>query len=76
MAIYYQCKHCQSRLGMLEKKDVTEQELGFDRLTQEERQDIIFNDLYGDTYVHITCESCQETLDRYPERNAWSYLIQ
>lgn len=76
MAIHYRCRHCQAKIGTLEQKEWTDRQLGFDLLTQEERQDIIFNDNNGDTYVHIICENCQEMLELYPERMLWTHLIQ
>lgn len=75
MAIYYRCRHCQNNIGMLEDRGWTDRDLGFDRLTQEERNDIILHD-NGNTYVYVICDHCQEILDHYPDRILSPYLIQ
>ncbi|SFJ35522.1 anti-sigma-F factor Fin [Thermoflavimicrobium dichotomicum] len=69
MAIEYICRYCQIYLGRIDPDGLTEAQLGFDQLTPEERKDIITNDIDGNQYVHVVCETCQEVLESYPERS-------
>jgi hypothetical protein len=46
---------------------VSEQELGFHTLTPEERRDILQYRENGDIIAQVTCEHCQESLERNPE---------
>nr|WP_241154332.1 anti-sigma-F factor Fin [Staphylospora marina] len=66
--IVYVCRHCGARLGELNEDGLTESRLGFDRLTPDERKDIITNDMNGNQIVRVTCESCQQVLESHPER--------
>lgn len=74
MAIYYLCRHCGLSLGHIADGQVSESQLGFDRLTPEERKDIITNDMDGNQVVNITCESCQQVLETHPERMLYPSL--
>jgi hypothetical protein len=69
MAIEYVCRYCHVHMGRIDSDTLTESELGFDQLTPEERKDIITSDIFGNCYVHIVCESCQEVLEGHPERS-------
>ena len=76
MIYEYQCRYCHIHLGSIDATGLSEQQLGFDRLTPEERGDIITSNVAGKTLIRVTCESCQEVLERYPERSILPYLIQ
>lgn len=76
MAIYYYCRHCQVQVGSLEQTILSTSELGFDHLTQEERQEMISYDGSGNVYVKVICEDCQEALERNPEFHQIDNFIQ
>ncbi|SEN64102.1 anti-sigma-F factor Fin family protein [Lihuaxuella thermophila] len=75
MAIDYICRYCNAFLGKLEGDGLTDQDLGFDQLTPEERKDIITSDANGNTRVRVVCESCQEMLDNNPDLSLYPYLF-
>jgi len=54
-------------MGMIDGRDITEQQLGFHFLTPEERSDIISYNLNGDVTVKVVCDFCREALDANPE---------
>ncbi|MBC8015186.1 MAG: DUF2757 family protein [Sporomusaceae bacterium] len=63
MKIYYTCENCGESIDMIEVDRVDEAKFGFDRLTAEERQDIIKTDsLANAMYVHSLCDECIESL--------------
>jgi hypothetical protein len=68
LTIVYVCRHCGITLGILEGTGLSEEKLGFDQLTPDERRDIITNDMDGNQIVRVTCESCQQVLESHPER--------
>lgn len=67
MKLQYICRYCKSPLGEIESTGLTEQQLGFDLLTEEERKDIITSNINGIQQVQIVCETCQQTLEKNPE---------
>lgn len=67
MAVNYICKHCRSFIGRIEQSNVTEQQLGFQLLTPEERGDIIAYDASGDVTVKIACDYCNEAINSNPD---------
>jgi hypothetical protein len=70
----YLCRYCQQELGTLDSSKVTESQLGLDRLTPDERKDIITNDANGICQIYVTCEYCQQVLSENPERILLPYL--
>ncbi|MBD1372462.1 DUF2757 family protein [Hazenella sp. IB182357] len=64
MHLQYICRSCNQYLGMIDPKEVTDRQLGFDRLTPDERKDIITSDAHGNTFVRVTCEVCQDVLEK------------
>jgi hypothetical protein len=75
MSIQYICRYCQTKMGSLDGHELTESQLGFDQLTAEERADIITSDIDGSCQVRVVCESCQQLLERFPERVLDQYLF-
>ncbi|WP_341280319.1 anti-sigma-F factor Fin family protein [Paenibacillus sp. FSL H8-0537] len=68
MAVNYICKHCRTAIGTIAGGgEITEQQLGFDFLTLEERSDIITYDQHGDVTVKVICDYCREALEANPE---------
>lgn len=67
MSIRYVCRYCAHQMGQITRSVVSEEELGFQMLTQEEKESIVVYEENGDMLVQVVCEHCQETLHRYPE---------
>jgi hypothetical protein len=67
MTIRYICPHCGILHAAIDHPEATEERLGFDSLTPEERKHIISYKANGDTVAYITCEHCSEAIHRYPE---------
>lgn len=79
MAIHYYCRHCNVNVGSLENtagQPISTNQLGFDHLTGEERQEMISYDSKGDVHVKTICEDCQEALDRNPDFHQYESFIQ
>lgn len=66
MSIHYVCRYCNHHIGQIEEP-VTEEQLGFQSLTAEERENIISYQENGDIQANVVCEHCQETIQRQPE---------
>lgn len=63
MKIYYTCEYCGDHIDILETEEIDEAQLGFDCLTEEERQDIIKIDkTTGTMYVYALCDNCIQLL--------------
>ncbi|MDQ0273097.1 anti-sigma-F factor Fin family protein [Cytobacillus purgationiresistens] len=75
MAIHYYCRHCDTKLGSIEEKSVHAEHLGFHKLNDEERQDMISYNSSGDMQVKAICEDCQESLERNPDYHQQDFLI-
>ncbi|MBP3039319.1 anti-sigma-F factor Fin family protein [Bacillaceae bacterium Marseille-Q3522] len=76
MAIYYHCRHCGVKLGEIDSLMTETEKLGFHKLNDEERQEMItYDQTNGNIYVKTICEDCQELLERYPEFHQQDYLI-
>jgi hypothetical protein len=67
MMVKYVCRHCRSSLGEIRQQDVSEQQLGFQFLTPEERSDIIAYNHQGHTIVKVICDYCNEAFHANPE---------
>lgn len=76
MAIHYNCRHCGTRIGTIEKTSVTSESLGLDKLTEQERMEMVSYDSAGDIYITSICEDCQEALERNPDYHQFGFLIQ
>ncbi|MBM4765310.1 anti-sigma-F factor Fin family protein [Bacillus sp. B15-48] len=75
MAMHYYCRHCGISIGKIDKVDVHSESLGFHKLTDEERHDMINYEQNGDIHIKSICEDCQESLERNPNYHANDYLI-
>jgi hypothetical protein len=76
LAIYYHCHHCGVNIGTIHQLAVDSERLGFHTLSDEERQEMVSYDQYGDIHVTSICEDCQELLQRNPEYHQYDFLIQ
>ncbi|MDQ7861231.1 anti-sigma-F factor Fin family protein [Peribacillus frigoritolerans] len=75
MALHYRCRHCGTKLGSIEAHSLSTEQLGFNQLTNEERQEMIVYDSEGDMHVRAICEDCHESLQRNPDLYENDYII-
>ncbi|WP_221569253.1 anti-sigma-F factor Fin family protein [Alkalihalobacillus sp. TS-13] len=76
MAVYYSCKHCGVHIGKLDVSSTASTNLGFDHLSDQEREEYISYDDQGHVYVKSICEDCYEMLRRNPDLHALDTFIQ
>ncbi|MCO4852306.1 anti-sigma-F factor Fin [Bacillus vallismortis] len=76
MALHYYCRHCGVKVGSLESSMVSTDSLGFQHLTNEERNDMISYKENGDVHISTICEDCQEAFDRNPHYHEHHTFIQ
>ncbi|WP_299093045.1 anti-sigma-F factor Fin family protein [uncultured Metabacillus sp.] len=76
MALHYHCRHCGVKVGSIDKMAVSSEQLGFDHLSDEERQEMITYQQNGDIQIKTICEDCQDALNRYPEFHQYESFIQ
>ena len=75
MAIHYHCRHCGIKLGTLDQSSVDTERLGFHKLNDEERQEMIIYNHDGNLLIKSICEDCQESLEKNPEYYQNDFLI-
>ncbi len=76
MTLHYCCRHCGHILGEIsEQQDAIYQSV-YDFLSTEERKEIIGYGEDGTIHIRSICESCQDTLDQYPDYHLLEHLIQ
>lgn len=64
MRLLYYCHNCGDFIDEISVEQVDEQKLGFDRLTAEEKQDIIKSSKNGNMlYVGSVCDNCYHDLN-------------
>ncbi|MCD7036648.1 anti-sigma-F factor Fin family protein [Metabacillus sp. GX 13764] len=66
MALHYVCRHCSFKIGTIDKDIIESSRLGFQLLSNTERQEMLTTLENGDMIVKTICEDCQEALDRNP----------
>ena len=59
----------------LNNNSIESERLGFHKLNDEERQDMITYNYNGDLQIKSICEDCQESLERNPEYYQNDFLI-
>ena len=75
MAIHYHCRHCGMKLGTLEQVSLESERLGFNKLSDEEREEMITYHENGDLHIKSICEDCQESFQKNPEFYQNDFLI-
>lgn len=75
MAIHYYCRYCGINLGTLEQESVDSEYLGFHKLTEDERLDMIEYDSTGHIKVKCICEDCHEAFMKNPDNYETDYII-
>ncbi|MDQ0228519.1 anti-sigma-F factor Fin family protein [Metabacillus niabensis] len=76
MALHYHCRHCGVKVGSIDNISVTSEQLGFDHLNNEERQEMITYQQNGDIHIKTICEDCQDALNRNPDLHQYERFIQ
>ncbi|HLQ97615.1 MAG TPA: anti-sigma-F factor Fin family protein [Candidatus Dormibacteraeota bacterium] len=76
MSYVYMCRHCGHVIGELEQSILTASKLGFDRLSTEDKQEMIRYQSNGEIHIKSICESCQETLGNNPHYHELDFFIQ
>ncbi len=62
MRVYYHCGRCGASVAHLDTTGIDEGKLGLDRLTAEERGDIITVDEIGTMHIQTLCDRCIDAL--------------
>lgn len=75
MAIHYKCRYCGTNVGTIEQNNVAYQNLGFHKLTAEERAEMISFDSSGNVHVKCICDDCQESFLKNPANYETDYII-
>jgi hypothetical protein len=75
MALHYYCRHCGIKLGTIQQHMLQAEQLGFNQLNDEERQEMIVYDSKGDIQVKSICDDCYESLQKNPELYQNDYII-
>lgn len=76
MSIVYKCRHCGHVIGEIEQTILDSTTLGWDQLSVEEKKEMIHYLSNGDVHIQSICESCEESLSRYPEYHELDFFIQ
>lgn len=76
MALHYHCRHCSVKVGSIDNISVSSQQLGFDLLSNDERQEMITYQQNGDIEIKTICEDCQDALNRNPDLHQFESFIQ
>lgn len=75
MALIYTCRHCGNTVGQITEIDLRSDQLGFNLLTNEERDEMISYDSHGNILVKSICEDCHESFNKNPALHQNDYLI-
>ncbi|MCU9615285.1 anti-sigma-F factor Fin family protein [Caldibacillus lycopersici] len=75
MAVHYHCRHCGTTVGSLDNNNLYSEQLGFHKLSEDERQDMISYDSSGDIHVKCICEDCHESFAKNPLNYENDYII-
>ncbi|ADU28345.1 anti-sigma-F factor Fin family protein [Evansella cellulosilytica] len=75
MAIHYYCRHCSKNVGTLSDWQANDEQLGFNQLTNEEKQEMIECNSQGHLQVKVICEDCEKTLQENPDYHAQESFI-
>lgn len=76
MSIIYNCRHCGHVIGEIRQRVVDTTILGWDKLSAEEKQEMIQYQDNGDIHIHAICDNCKESLGSHPEYHELDYFIQ
>lgn len=75
MALKYHCRHCGISMGTIDDTSVDAERLGLNKLTDDERMEMVSYDSAGDIHIKSICEDCHESFARNPDNYQYDYLI-
>ncbi|SNZ18223.1 Protein of unknown function [Terribacillus aidingensis] len=75
MAIIYRCRHCKTQLAELDEYKVDIKSLGWDQLSAVDYQEMVQMDA-GNIVCQVSCEDCENTLQRYPHYHELDHFMQ
>lgn len=75
MSIHYICRYCGTKIGTLENKIIDYETLGFHKLTESERMNMIQYEPDGNIQVKSICEDCHESFTINPSNYEHDYII-
>ena len=76
LAIIYRCRHCGNFVGKLPQHAVSISVLGLDKLSAEDRKQMVVDQANGDMMVRVICENCEQTLQQHPHYYELNYFLQ
>ncbi|MDY0410005.1 anti-sigma-F factor Fin family protein [Virgibacillus soli] len=76
MSIVYKCRHCNYVIGELKQSVIETSQLGWDKLSSEERDEMIEYKTNGSIQMNIICDNCQDALDNNPTYHELENFIQ
>ena len=76
MSVVYTCRHCGHVIGEINEQVIDTTLLGWNKLSDEEKKEMIQYKSNGDVHIQAICENCEETLGAHPEYHELDYFIQ
>lgn len=76
MSIVYKCRHCGHVIGELNEQVVDTAILGWNKLSDKEKREMIHYKSNGDVQIQAICENCEASLGHHPEYHELDYFIQ
>ena len=76
MSVVYTCRHCGLVIGEINEQVVDTTMLGWNKLSDEEKKEMIQYKSNGDVHIQAICENCEDTLGTHPEYHELDYFIQ
>lgn len=75
MLIHYRCKYCRTTIAELHHDQVNFEKLGFNQLTEEQKNELIKYHHEGEADIFVICESCESALYQHPNYRELTYFI-
>ena len=76
MTITYQCKHCKTKLGSLDSETLNVEQINWQLLSAEEKQQLMAHHHQQTITLHVICEYCQQLLEQHPHYHELDHFIQ
>lgn len=76
MSIVYKCRHCGHIVGKIEQQVVNTSMLGWDKLSVQDKKEMIRYQHNGDVHIQTICENCEESLGHHPQYHELDFFIQ
>lgn len=75
LALHYFCRHCGVKIGSIKQMYVDAEKLGFHKLSESDRMEMISYEPTGDIHIKSICEDCQESLEKNPDYHQYDFII-